>query len=226
MKSKYPIFAVLLLILSSTYSQEYYKVVDKDGYANLRLDPNQKAQILDKVGDKSCVIGLYTKDDWIKVLVFSLKKRTLCAGFIHNSRLLKDNSCRNDSCIKSIPDGDVALESLDQTKGFESANVWYKKFKKYRMDDGYYSESYSDYVMVTLAKSFSENISALSQLKHNNPEFVEFVIRHIDPTGAIDDLAKIITNESKCKEKRNSEICNEIISQAKEALRVAEEALK
>ena len=205
-------------MISGVHSQEYYRVNDSDGYVNLRLKPDVNSKISQRIEDKECVIGLYFEGSWIKSIYFSLPARVLDSGFIHNSRLIKDDSCKVAPNIKAVPNGAIALESLNQHENFEHASKWFKANKKDIADDGYFAEAYSDYVMKTLANSFIENVSVLNRLRTNEPDFIRFVLKHIDPTGSFTDLENIAKNESKCNSIKPSEICKKIINNAKMAL--------
>ena len=209
--------AWLLLTIVTLYAhavgaQEYYSVSDQDGYSNLRNGPNADAKVLKQVSSGHCVVGLFDDKGWTKVIVVFTNESLEVPGFIHSSKLKRDNRCKDDSSVRSIPVGEVALEGLDFSKGFQEAAIWFKYYGKNLSDDGSYAEGYSEYVMHTLAKSFNSSVTFLSTSKKSDPAFAQFIFRHIDATGNASDLDVILKQARECLAQSSSEICERLQS--------------
>lgn len=208
----------LLLVSQVAYSQEYYRIQDSDGFVNLRLSADVKSKVIKEINSGECVVGFFSDRNWVKTLVFSLSSRTLVSGFIHNSRLVLDESCVKAKNITRIPEGEIAYVGLNKNGDFDQASLWFAKYRNRIADDGYFAEGYSAYVAKTLASEFSNSITMLNEINTSNPEFVKFVLKHADETASYSDLKKIIGKEKHCRNLKRSKICEQIILNAKTVL--------
>jgi hypothetical protein len=83
-----------------------------------------------------------------------------------------------------------AQKDADQLSDWDSV---YRSFKRYaHCDDGAIAEAYSDSVGRLLARDW-KHLDALVRLT-SDPDFEEFVIRHIDETMSEDEAALVINN--------------------------------
>ena len=205
------LLVIVLLILKST-AQNYYSVNDSDGYSNLRFEPNSKSKIIGKIKDSECVIGVYEIDNWIKILHFNLELKELRSGYVHKSRLKANDACKNKENVKSLPLGDVALEAIEKDKNIRYAFEWYQEYSSLIVDDGYYAEGYSDYIATTLSNSFESSIIELNTVASINPDFIKFVLRHINETASMDQIEKIRSYEDSCSDYGDTTICKKIIN--------------
>jgi hypothetical protein len=75
----------------------------------------------------------------------------------------------------------------------------YHVFERYgHCDDGGIGEGFSESVSLLLAMQW-ENVTELGEIVASKPQFLHFVIRHIDETVPTDRLGKIIENaNTKC----------------------------
>ncbi len=212
------LLVIILTCIHGAEAQEYYSVSDQDGYSNLRNDPSAEAKILKQVNSGHCVVGLFEDKGWTKVIVVFTNESLEVSGFIHSSKLKKDNRCKDDSSVRSIPVGEFALQGLDFSKGFSEAAIWFKNYGKNLIDDGSYAEGYSEYVMDTLAKSFKSSVAFLSTSKKSNPAFIQFILQHIDATGNASDLDAILKQAGICLAQSPTKICEQIEKRAKSAI--------
>ena len=90
-------------------------------------------------------------------------------------------------------------------------------FKHYaRCDEGEAAEGFSDAVGRLLIKSW-HRLPELEKLSQANPEFLKFVLRHIDGTLLPEDLARIeFKANHQCTRGQNT-LCKKIVKEAKDA---------
>ncbi len=91
-------------------------------------------------------------------------------------------------------------------------------FQEYgRCDAGPIAEGYSDDVVYLLAHKW-KLIGDLASLARADPPFLPFVVTHIDPTAATEDLETVVGNAQDACPHRHAELCRRIAEQAKSAL--------
>jgi hypothetical protein len=129
-------------------------------------------------------------------------------------------NAQDSSCPLSL------LEKADRSiSRLENWQDIYKSFKKFRQcDDGYIAEGYSDAVVKTLANKWSQ-LNILIKFTSQDKDFYAFVISHIDATTDKSEIEMIISNSGKRCPKSASNICSEIESAAKKALKEIEEEI-
>lgn len=99
----------------------------------------------------------------------------------------------------------------------------YKLFKSYPgCDDGAYAESYSEFVVHTLAR-YWDRFGELIELTTTDSNFHDFILNHIDATADIDDINTVIKNTLKRCPSGSEKFCKEI---EKAALSTIEEFKK
>lgn len=85
-------------------------------------------------------------------------------------------------------------------------------------DDGALAEDYSDAVASLLAQS-QEQFTALKTLVKEHPDFLKWVLQHVDSSVSSDDLEKVIKNGESCaKTSELATLCSSIKQKAKSAL--------
>jgi hypothetical protein len=124
---------------------------------------------------------------------------------------LRSDSCCTAPEVASIPKGDVCLESLKPNYGFDESVKWFRKMEKNMVDGGYYAEGYSDYCMTILSGKFEKSIGILDSLQVTDPEFVSFVIKHVDETWTFESLDQLEKNAINYHKKTNSRTCKNLI---------------
>jgi hypothetical protein len=86
-------------------------------------------------------------------------------------------------------------------------------------DDGALAEGYSDAVVTLLAHRWDE-FGVLVGLSSRNPDFRQWVVRHIDATASPDDLTKVLGNAAKCNSGSKAKyLCRQIGTAARDALK-------
>jgi hypothetical protein len=85
-------------------------------------------------------------------------------------------------------------------------------------DDGMFAEGYSELIVRTLAKNWS-NLPELRVASRRDPRFKAFVLRHIDATANEADLRVIQTSATFQCPKGSGSLCAEIRKASSEAIR-------
>ncbi|RRJ92813.1 hypothetical protein EG240_02015 [Paenimyroides tangerinum] len=166
------ILLVFILFSTSIYGQ-FYKIVDKDGYVNLRDKPNSNSKIVSKIKSGEYVLEFdYTDNpNWMNV-DFSSNNDESIGGFIHKSRLisLKDftpinfiktidnvmyfeNKALNIEVVISIDDFNKKVEGkyLSKKNGFLGS---YKGKEIWGTDGNIPRKKYKSIVIIQKAKRF------------------------------------------------------------------------
>lgn len=121
------------------------------------------------------------------------------------------------------PCNDKADEAMSTLKSWSDLHTWYKNY--HHCDDGYVAEGISDFVVVSLAKSW-QSLPFLEAEITKNRAFKDFVFSHIDTTTDDNDLRMIVTNaKTKCPENLRS-LCTEIETKAQTAPKELREVVK
>ena len=125
----------------------------------------------------------------------------------------------------------VAAECPDFNQFFKEINpankTWndlYRLFTTYAAgcDDGAYAEGYSDFVAQSLAKHWSR-LDELASLTKRDPNFKDFLLRHIDATGDEKDIKMLLNNARKHCPSTQSTLCKEIEKAALSVLKGLEQ---
>lgn len=102
-----------------------------------------------------------------------------------------------------------------------AAKSWrqlYDAWKRYPdCDDGAVADSYSEFVVHTLATRWS-TLGDAKRLMDRDPAFRSLVLEHIDATTDNDDLAKIVVNAKTRRPRGSAALCREIAKRAQAAL--------
>src|SRR5438128_474291 len=112
---------------------------------------------------------------------------------------------------------DAADHAMDSLTTWRDLRAWWETYFP-ECDDGYIAEGISDTVAQWLAKDWS-TLPRLRKELRGRPQFLRFVIEHIDASDARDDLEKIIENaEQRCPPDATS-LCKSFAAQARSALK-------
>jgi hypothetical protein len=114
-----------------------------------------------------------------------------------------------------------ARRALTQSDTLRRWGALHASFNHYRhCDDGGVGEGYSESVARILVDHWN-TLPQLAQLEEKDAEFRAFVLKHVDATLNMDDVAKIKKNaKTRCPTGLRT-ICNELAKQADTALREA-----
>ncbi len=88
-------------------------------------------------------------------------------------------------------------------------------------DDGVYAEGYSDFVARSLARHW-DRLDELKALTSSDKGFSDFVLRHIDASADLDDIALLLSNAQDRCPAESSSLCSAIIQAAHLALKDTE----
>jgi hypothetical protein len=115
----------------------------------------------------------------------------------------------------SVEDSIAAGSIPPYIESWEMLKQAYSSYK--HCDDGYIAEGYSDTVVQILAKNWA-SVGTLNTIGVTDPEFLKFVLRHIDATTDTTQL-KVITVQAKehCPTQVNS-LCSAILKASNAAL--------
>ena len=84
-------------------------------------------------------------------------------------------------------------------------------------DDGFYSEGYTDVVVVALAKRW-DDLGELNKLMYSDAHFKRFVFRHITASADEKDLRQVLRNaRAKCPGELRR-LCGQIAAEARTAI--------
>ena len=116
---------------------------------------------------------------------------------------------------------DEFFRELSIAKDWSSIHAIFRRNTPNCADDGAYGEGYTEAVVVTLAKRWSD-FPELERLMRKDPSFRTFVYRHIDASASVNDLREVVRNaEAKCAAELERE-CAEISKRARVAIKEAE----
>jgi hypothetical protein len=90
----------ILVFSQCAFSQDCYRVKDKDGFANLRKEPNIKSDIILQIPNDKCVFEMHRHGEWSEVIY--IKEKEKYYGYIHTSRIKKDASCEETNKYKIV----------------------------------------------------------------------------------------------------------------------------
>lgn len=144
------ILIAILIISSIITSAQYAKIVDKDGYCNLREMPNSKGKIIKILKSNNIVFISNLGNDnqeWSKVVFqdfFKNTKSKKIEGFVHNSRLKKigdfdtipsvdsdDTGVSFNCCHIKVEIKTTSFDSKKNIKKFVKHNAYYTFKNKY-----------------------------------------------------------------------------------------------
>lgn len=132
------IFILFLLVAPITWAQPFFgKVVDKDGYVNLRKDHSMNAEIHRKIPD-GALIYIYDLAENNFAYITYEENQKYYTGYIHNSRIKRINQ------YKRIPFTKKNGELLAKTDPF-SVSITFKNFgpkQEKKFFSGEHHESY------------------------------------------------------------------------------------
>lgn len=141
MNKKYLLALLLLTISHFTYAQ-FAKIIDKDGYVNVRKQAKVTSEIVSKINTGEIVYAFPDEKlrDWV-IVDYTDRQNENITGYVHHSRIKLiesyvkiPNTSFNDSIAKFI--------SKDVTVEIRSEKFDYKKNKRY-----FSSTEYEDYTV-------------------------------------------------------------------------------
>jgi hypothetical protein len=141
MNKKYLLALLLLTISHFTYAQ-FAKIIDKDGYVNVRKQATVTSEIVSEINSEEIVYAFPDEKlrDWV-IVDYTDRQNENITGYVHQSRIKLiesyvhiPNTSFNDSIAKFISK-DVAVE-------IRSEKFDYKKNKRY-----FSSTKYEDYTV-------------------------------------------------------------------------------
>jgi len=124
----------------------------------------------------------------------------------------------NKQC--SLEEARSAEEGADRVKSWTNLHQAFKQFG--HCDDGAIAEGYSDRVVEMLANRW-KTLSELNALFAANPEFGDFVIRHIDETALWSSAQKAEVNAKTRCPKQATVLCSRIVNRVDALRRRGEE---
>jgi len=141
MNKKYLLALLLFTINHFTYAQ-FAKIIDKDGYVNVRKQATFTSEIVSKINAEE-IVYIFPHEklrDWV-IVDYTDRQHENITGYVHRSRikfiesyLQIPNTVFNDTIAKFI--------SKDVTVEIRSEKFDYKKNKKY-----FSSTKYKDYTL-------------------------------------------------------------------------------
>jgi hypothetical protein len=111
---------------------------------------------------------------------------------------------------------DTADKVFFKVKSWSGLRKWFESYVD--CDDGSLAEGVSDYVVVSLAQHWPD-LPKLERQIEKNSRFEAFVLRHIDATTDLDDLAAIGRNATERCPSRSTTLCASLANAAREALK-------
>lgn len=121
----------------------------------------------------------------------------MCAAAI--STMAADRTCSPD-----------AEQSALRIKGWIQLQDHFHKFGLGACDDGDLADAYSGRVDKLLTKQWKD-VSTLAFLVKSDPEFLQFVLRHVDAKWEEGDAAKVAASARKKCPKSATRLCAEIV---------------
>jgi hypothetical protein len=109
----------------------------------------------------------------------------------------------------------TADKLLFKAKSWSDLRKWFDIYAD--CDDGDLAEGVSNYVAVSLAQHWRD-LPKLERQIEKNSRFEAFVIRHIDSTDDLDDLAGIVDNATKRCPSHSTALCASLANAARKAL--------
>jgi len=134
---------------------------------------------------------------------------------------------KNDGVWPECPDLKQFFSDMSsQNKNWPDLYDYFKKYNKNHVgcDDGVYAEGYDDFVVHRLAKHW-EQTGELIVLMKSDPQFGEFIIRHISPTADKDELHLLLSNARHSCPRGQDQFCSEAIARAEKSIKMIEEIL-
>lgn len=131
MRTKKIIFLAAFLSFQWSLAQ-FAKIVDKDGYVNIRKNADAKSDIAGKVNSGE-IIYVYDRDEnsknWLMV-DYPVKNRDLISGYVHNSRVRYIESYSRVPSV-SVNENKAVLASKNIKVEIIAEPFSYKENKKY-----------------------------------------------------------------------------------------------
>ncbi len=125
-----------IILLAATLSfqfslAQFAKIVDKDGYVNLRKEANGKSDIVGKITSDEILYIFSTEENknWLNA-DYTDKKDKILSGYIHSSRIKYIESYESVPAI-SINESKAIFNSKNITVTIESEPFNYKENKKH-----------------------------------------------------------------------------------------------
>jgi len=109
---------------------------------------------------------------------------------------------------------DFALDLVWKARSWKHLHDAWRKYPD--CDDGVVADSYSEFVVHTLATHW-ETLWEANWLMERDPAFRAFVLGHIDATTDVDELSRILANAKLVVPRGTASLCREIASRAKRA---------
>ncbi|MBL1220157.1 SH3 domain-containing protein [Chryseobacterium sp. L7] len=130
MKTKTIILLAAMLSFQCTFAQ-FAKIVDKDGYVNLRKEADVKSEIVGKINSDE-ILYIFSPEDsksWLNADYTNRNGKTL-SGYIHSSRIKYIESYESVPAV-SMNENKVVFNSKNITVIIESEPFNYAQNKKY-----------------------------------------------------------------------------------------------
>ncbi|HSI49831.1 MAG TPA: hypothetical protein VLA61_16285 [Ideonella sp.] len=113
---------------------------------------------------------------------------------------------------------DEAFDSVLRRVGdWRTIDAFHRKHFPQCLDDGYYSEGYSDLIVHTLASRW-DTLPVLAEVTRRRPAFLKFVLRHIDASTDPTQLRAIQVDAASACPAAQRQLCAAIGGAAKSAL--------
>jgi hypothetical protein len=104
---------------------------------------------------------------------------------------------RAQATTSPVCSGDKAKQAATDVEQLKDWNSVYRSFKRFEpCDEGTVAEQFSYSIGTLLAKEWS-NLPSLLRLAALDPEFQQFVIRHIDENIPEEEAQRIVSNSRK-----------------------------
>ncbi|QQD14024.1 hypothetical protein [Sphingobacterium sp. UDSM-2020] len=141
MNQKYLLTLLLLTLSHFTYAQ-FAKIIDKDGYVNVRKQATITSDIVSKINTEEIVYAFPDEKlrDWV-IVDYTDRQNENITGYVHQSRIKLIESYEKIP-IKSFNDSIAKFISKDVSVEIKSEKFDYKKNKRY-----FSSTKYEDYIV-------------------------------------------------------------------------------
>jgi hypothetical protein len=146
-------------------------------------------------------------------------KRVRCVLLVVVTLVMYGAASAQANKSQTVPCSDRQSSSAeDEADRLRSWDALHNSFLKYRnCDDGAVADGFSE----SVARIFVEHWEALpklSELSKQDPTFYRFVLKHVDATLDVDDLARIKEDAIKRCPKGLSILCRELRSRTEHAI--------
>ncbi|MEO8004951.1 MAG: hypothetical protein ABI771_08600 [Betaproteobacteria bacterium] len=137
--------------------------------------------------------------------------RTIIAAWIRTGAVAFACAAAINAMAADLACSPNAEETAGRIKNWMHLQDHFHKYGLGACDDGGLSEAYSERVDKLLTRNWKD-ISTLAFLVKSDPEFLQFVLRHVDQKWAQGDAAKVAANARKKCPKSASKVCAEIVT--------------